>query len=209
MLYHFMDLTMLSNFEIKLCRKMIQMILFQSRSRDTDVENTCMDTKGLECGAGGGGRIQEFGIDRHVLLILCTKQDEKRKMGEEIILINPLLCTGVLVTQSCPTLCDPMECSPQGSSVCGFLQARILEWVAIPFSRGCLQPGNQTQVACTASRFFYLRQQRSPVLVTALSAKLMLLNLNIKLRSISDALGIPATLHIILCLWVLSNICIG
>ena len=36
--------------------------------------------------------------------------------------------------QSCPTLCDPMDCSPPGSSVCGIVQARILEWVAISFS---------------------------------------------------------------------------
>ena len=42
----------------------------------------------------------------------------------------------VLVTQSCPTLCDPMDCSPPGSSVHGILQARILEWVAMAFSRG-------------------------------------------------------------------------
>ena len=41
----------------------------------------------------------------------------------------------VLVVQSCPTLCDPMDCSPPGSSVHGTLQARILKWVAIPFSR--------------------------------------------------------------------------
>ena len=41
---------------------------------------------------------------------------------------------GVLVTQPCPTLCDPLECSPPGSSVHGILQARILEWVAISFS---------------------------------------------------------------------------
>ena len=40
------------------------------------------------------------------------------------------------VTQSCPTLCKPMNCSLLGSSVHGILQARILEWVAIPFSRG-------------------------------------------------------------------------
>ena len=40
----------------------------------------------------------------------------------------------VLVTQSCPTLCDPMDCSPPGSSVPGILQARVLEWVAISFS---------------------------------------------------------------------------
>ena len=52
----------------------------------------------------------------------------------------------VLVTQSCPTLCDPMDCSLPGSSVHGFLQARILEWVAIPFSRGSSQPRDETWV---------------------------------------------------------------
>ena len=54
---------------------------------------------------------------------------------------NEVWC--VLVTQSCLTLCIPMDCSPPGSSVCGILQARILEWVAIPFSRGSSQPRNQ------------------------------------------------------------------
>ena len=39
------------------------------------------------------------------------------------------------VAQSCPTLCDPMDCSPPGFSIHGILQARILEWIAIPFSR--------------------------------------------------------------------------
>ena len=42
----------------------------------------------------------------------------------------------VLVAQLCPTLCDPMDCSPPGSSVHGILQVRILQWVAMPFSRG-------------------------------------------------------------------------
>ena len=42
----------------------------------------------------------------------------------------------MLVAQLCPTLCDPLDCSPPGSSVHGVLQARILEWVAIVFSRG-------------------------------------------------------------------------
>ena len=46
-------------------------------------------------------------------------------------------CRGaVLVAQSCPALCDPMDCSPPGSSVHGVLQAAILEWVSMPFSRG-------------------------------------------------------------------------
>ena len=47
----------------------------------------------------------------------------------------------VLVTQSCLTLCDPVDCSPPGSSVRGILQARILEWGAIPFSRDLPKPG--------------------------------------------------------------------
>ena len=60
----------------------------------------------------------------------------------------------VLVTQLCPTLCDALNCSPPGSSVHGILQARILEWVAIPFSRGSSWPRDQTWVPCTAGRFF-------------------------------------------------------
>ena len=43
--------------------------------------------------------------------------------------------------QLCPTVCDPIDCSPPGSSVHGILQAEILEWVAIPFSRGSSDPG--------------------------------------------------------------------
>ena len=53
--------------------------------------------------------------------------------GNEIITNNSL---SVLVAQSCPTLGDPMDCSPPGSFVHGILQTRILKWVAIPFSRG-------------------------------------------------------------------------
>ena len=45
------------------------------------------------------------------------------------------------VAQSCPTLCDPVDCSPPGFSIHGILQARILEWVAISFSRGSSDPG--------------------------------------------------------------------
>ena len=53
------------------------------------------------------------------------------------------------VTQSCLTLCDPMDCSPRGSSVHGILLARILKWVAIPFSRGSSQPRGRTHVSIT------------------------------------------------------------
>ena len=56
----------------------------------------------------------------------------------------------VSVTQLCPTLGDPMDCSPPGSSVHGTLQARILEWVAIAFSGGSSRPRDGTQVFCIA-----------------------------------------------------------
>ena len=60
----------------------------------------------------------------------------------------------VLVTQLCPTLYDPMDYSLPGSSVHGILQARILGWVAIPFSREFSQPRDQTWVSHIAGRFF-------------------------------------------------------
>ena len=62
----------------------------------------------------------------------------------------------MLVTQSCLTLtlCDNTDCSPQSSSVHGILQARILEWIVIPFSKGSSWPRDQTQVSCIAGRFF-------------------------------------------------------
>ena len=49
--------------------------------------------------------------------------------------------------QSCLTLCDPMDCSPPGSSVHGVFQARILQWFAIPSSRGSAQPRDQTCIS--------------------------------------------------------------
>ena len=57
------------------------------------------------------------------------------------------------ITQSCLTLCDPMDCSPPGSSLHGIFQAEALEWVAISFSRGSSQPGDQTWVFHITSRF--------------------------------------------------------
>ena len=55
-----------------------------------------------------------------------------------------------------PTLCDPVDCSPPGSSIHGILQARILEWVAISFSRGSSHPRDRTQVSRIAGRRFNL-----------------------------------------------------
>ena len=55
-----------------------------------------------------------------------------------------------LVAQSCPTLYDPTDCNLPGSSVHGILQARIPEWVAMPFFRGSSWPKGRTQVSCIA-----------------------------------------------------------
>ena len=65
------------------------------------------------------------------------------------------VCTGSL--QLCLTLCEPMDCSPPGSSVHGILQARILEWVALPSSRGSSPLRNRTHTSCDSclkDRFF-------------------------------------------------------
>ena len=71
----------------------------------------------------------------------------------QIKVVKRILCCG-LVTKLCPTLCDPMDCSPPGSSVHGICQARILEWVAFPFSRASSQPRDHTHVSISAGGFF-------------------------------------------------------
>ena len=61
---------------------------------------------------------------------------------------------GVRESRSCPTLQEPMDYSLAGSSAPGILQARILEWIAMPFSRRSSQPRDQTWVSCIAGGFF-------------------------------------------------------
>ena len=60
----------------------------------------------------------------------------------------------MLVTRLLLTLCNPLDCSPADSSVYGILQARIPEWVAVSFSRGCFWPKDGTRFFCIADRFF-------------------------------------------------------
>ena len=61
------------------------------------------------------------------------------------------MCVCAKLLQWCLILCNSMDCSPPGSSVHGILQARILEWVAMPCSRGSSQPRDQTQVSRIAA----------------------------------------------------------
>ena len=82
-------------------------------------------------------------------------------VNSESVLIRSKL--KVKVAQTCPTLCDPMDYSLQGSFVHGILQARILKWVDFPFSRGSSQPRDQTQVLSHCRQILYcLNHQRSP-----------------------------------------------
>ena len=66
------------------------------------------------------------------------------------------------VAQSCPTLCDPMDCSSPGSSIHGIFQARILEGVANSFSRGFSQPTDRTWVSGIVGRRFTIWASREP-----------------------------------------------
>ena len=61
--------------------------------------------------------------------------------------------------QSCPTLCDPIDGSPPGSPVPGILQARILEWLVIFFSRGSCSLRDQTGVSCIGKQIFFFNHQ--------------------------------------------------
>ena len=84
----------------------------------------------------------------------------------ECIYLPPHPLVSVLVIQSCLTLCDPMDCSSPGSSVHGVIQAKILEWVAISFSKGSSRPKDGTQISCTAGRFFTIWAAREAHIYT-------------------------------------------
>ena len=78
-----------------------------------------------------------------------------------------------VVAQSCLTLCDPMDCSPPDFSIHGSLQARILEWVAIPFSRGSFWPRDWAWVSCIAGRFLTVWATRGLLIHSINSCKLL------------------------------------
>ena len=81
------------------------------------------------------------------------------------------------VTQSCPTLCNSMDSSPPGSSVCEILQARVLEWVALSSSKGSSQPRDLTLVSCSSctGRWILYRWTTSEAhLITCIDSQLKL-----------------------------------
>ena len=82
----------------------------------------------------------------------------------------------VSVAQLCPTLCDPMDCSSPGSSVHGILQARILEWIAIPLSWGSSWPRDQTWISYISGRFFTTWATREAVSPQLIPSEFVTLN---------------------------------
>ena len=98
---------------------------------------------------------------RNQIANICWIIEKARKVPEKHLLLHYLLRQSLSlceseseVTQSCPTLYDPVDCSLPGSSIHGISQARILEWVAISFSRGSFWPRDRTHVSHIAGRCF-------------------------------------------------------
>ena len=100
-----------------------------------------------------------------VLSVFRTRED-RTLVYNLFQLVYSFCCS--LVTQSWPTLLQlhRLPGNPPGISVHGILQARILEWVAIPFSRGSSLPGDQTHVSCIAGIFFTAKPQSKPYMVS-------------------------------------------
>ena len=99
----------------------------------------------------------------HSLLVyLCYQMGLSYRLS--FIAITFTLCIPqVLVTQRCPTLCDPMDCNSSGTSVHGIIQARILEWVATSFSSESSKPRDWACVSCIAGGFFIIWATREDV----------------------------------------------
>ena len=85
-------------------------------------------------------------VQNFVDMDIFFRKEKSRKQRVKFLIVFSKLKWSKLA-QSCPTLCDPMDCSLPGSSIHGILQARTLEWVAMPSSRGSSRPRDQTQVA--------------------------------------------------------------
>ena len=81
----------------------------------------------------------------HLVVLFCISQ-----YGEYRSYMPFVVLCAVKSLPSCPTLCDPMDCSPPGSSVHGILQARILEWVAVASCRGPSWPRDFTCISCVS-----------------------------------------------------------
>ena len=91
---------------------------------------------------------------REPMALSSSARQENTNVPSQADEVPPHSCMSAQSLQSCLTLWNPMNCSPPGSSVHGILQARILEWAAIPSSKGSSQPRDWTHVSCIACEFF-------------------------------------------------------
>ena len=119
----------------------------------------------LDMGGSSGSETRWSGSLLKIKQQMLLRLGVEDKWEESRMTTKPMTCangrTGwasymsqLLVAQLCLPLWDPMDCSPPGPSVHGILQARILEWVAIPFSRGSSWPRNWIWVSYIADSFF-------------------------------------------------------
>ena len=100
----------------------------------------------------------KWGKNSYFIRLLCRQNVvmalKSLLYGPQYVLVHPELLLEAQVhachAQSCPTFCGTVDCSPPGSSVHGIFQSRILEWVAILFSRGWSRPRDWTRVSCVS-----------------------------------------------------------
>ena len=139
-------------------QRYLEYLLYFCLGQSTDRGSWCAPLGGIQSPKG----YKESDMTQQARVHLCTLFKARFFHGhypisffKSSVVLPPLFGDGE-VAQSCPTLCDPVDCSLPGSSIHGILQARILEWVAISFSRGSSRPRGRTQVSCTGGRCFNL-----------------------------------------------------
>ena len=134
----------------QLCNKRIPHLWLAGAGRDLGFF-TLGRLEGKEWSALWDGRGGDFWVKsgHSALEVRGWDGEQKDQMAREVKMLS---------TQSCPTLCDPIGCHPQAPLVHGILQARILKWVSMPFSRGSSQPRDRTcvsYVSCTGRQVLY------------------------------------------------------
>ena len=110
---------------------------------------------GRSPGEGKGYSLQYSGLENSVDRIVQEVAKSWTRLSDFLSSLCDTNCCCCLVAKSCPTLCNPMDYSLPGSSVHGISQARILEWVAVSYSKGSSQSRDQTHISCIGRRILY------------------------------------------------------
>ena len=132
------------------------LILCPPEMADSDIFKTKIMASGPITSWQINGETMEIVTDFSFLGSKITADDDCSHAFKRLLLLERKAMTNLAAKplQSCPTLCGPIDGSPPGSLVPGILQTKILEWVAISFSRGYSQPRDQTHVFRIAGRRF-------------------------------------------------------